>query len=108
MNLNMVNTGPFAQPWMQQNPLLNRAGFQMPAPAPKPSEAALPVYSRPAPTMSTMPQAGWQGPQGGQSLADIIDGPQIAPAPSITPSMKPQQNFDAMGQQMMAQILGGQ
>jgi len=84
----------------------------------KPSEAALPVASRPAPTMSVMPQAGWQGPQGGMGLADILDGPQfgsgggVAPAPGTPPvaglPQKPQQNFDALGQNLMSQILGPQ
>lgn len=114
----MINSIPtngwYLPPWMKQ------AGMQMPqaaAPAPAPP-AVPPAVVRPKPEMSAMPTAGWQGPQGGLNLADILDGPQAGAAgagagmfpsaPSAMPNPQaPQQNFNQLGKDLMAQIVGG-
>jgi len=112
--LSGLGNNPLAPIWGQNS--MGQMQQPMQAPQPDLASKALPVYSRPAPEMSQMPQPGWQGPQGGLGLADILDGPQFgqgqsaSPAqsapPVAGPSPKPQQNFDALGQNLMSQILG--
>jgi len=80
-----------------------------------------PAPTRPPPELSKVPEAGWGAPQGGGGGLDaILNGtaPMFAAAPQVgqipqgtqtasaMPNPKvPQQNFDALGKNLMAQIL---
>lgn len=59
------------------------SGMGMPkAPAPAPAPAPMPMNIRQPQPMSQVPEQGFGGPQGGMSLADILNGPKFLAPPA--------------------------
>lgn len=124
MNLPNANGGfgNYSQDGFSLASMINPNLFgKKPVAAPAPVPVAPP---RPLQPMSVMPHAGWQAPQNpampGVSpagFADIMNpasgvprfqgtAPMMPPGQMPSPQM-PQQNFDAMAQQIMAQMPRG-